>query len=106
MDDDRRHKRGRARPVSEPAPHLISQTNPNPSDCAGWRPSCAGGPHLRLRPTRCAAQPWTAAVGGPPQRRLARDEPPERSALVLTSMGASPEQLDYSEFAWRHRLRW
>jgi len=26
-------------------------------------------------------------------------------ALVLTSMGASPEQLDYSEFAWRHRLR-
>jgi uncharacterized damage-inducible protein DinB len=25
--------------------------------------------------------------------------------LVLTSLGASPEQMDYSEFAWRHALR-
>jgi uncharacterized damage-inducible protein DinB len=25
--------------------------------------------------------------------------------LVLTSLGASPEQMDYSEFAWRHELR-
>lgn len=26
-------------------------------------------------------------------------------AIVLTRLGASPEQMDYSEYAWRHALR-